>query len=293
MMKETWSLLSRGVAVLFEQGPVAFVKKTAQFIVSKRGMYIQRVDRVAKKHHLLGVIIVPVYGFLNGFLVVKRGCFFVRYTIFKNIFGKRQISVVDLETINKGEGLEARYFSHDECFIEPSDTVVDIGAARGRSTQIAATKGRRVFGLEPNPRMFACLVKNASQDNVRLFQRAIWSEPGEMELNYGMFAKDASLLTPDSGQSSVSETVRVDSVESFATEIEIDRIDFLKVEAEGAEPEAIDGIGDTEVRKVVVNCSPERDGKSPRSEVVEKLRSKGFEVDSPENGYEVFAWQSA
>jgi hypothetical protein len=112
-----------------------------------------------------------------------------------------------------------------------------------------------------------------------------------MEMNYGDFAKDDSLLTPDTGDTGISQTVRVETIERFAAEHGLDTIDFVKIEAEGAEPEVIDGIEDVDIQKIVVNCSPERDDHSPVGEVMEKLRAMGYEVDSPEGSYEVFAWK--
>jgi FkbM family methyltransferase len=284
-------LISRGLNVLKEEGIVSFVKKTTQYFQSKRTPYIQTVDQIAKRNHLLGAIITPIYCLLNGYFVIKKRSYYIKYTFRKNVFDRRRLYVVDLETIQKGDRMEERYFLHDKCSLDPSDTVFDIGAARGISTQVAAQKAARVFAFEPSPRMFNCLKKNINEDSIQIYQQAAWDEPGEMNMNYGIFSKDDSLLEPDTGQTGISKIVRVDTVEKFAKENGVEKIDFAKIEAEGGEPEVIDGIGSLPVEKIVVNCSPEREGKSPSEEVIKKLTAMGYEIDSPEDTYEVFAWR--
>lgn len=283
------NLILRGINLLKREGVVLFLNGTMRYFQTKRTPFIQNVDQIAKSNHFLGVIITPIYCLLNGYFVVKRKDYYVKYTLRKNIFSRRRLYVVDLETIQKGTGIKKRYFSHDDCPLDPSDTVFDIGAARGMSTQAAAQKAARVIAFEPSPRMFNCLKRNVNGDNIQIHQLAAWNEPREMEINYGLFSKDDSLLRPDTGDTGISKIVRVDTVEKFAAENGVEKIDFLKIEAEGAEPEVIDGIGDVDVEKIVVNCSPERDGKSPATEVIEKLTTMGYEVDSPKDTYEVFA----
>jgi hypothetical protein len=77
--------------------------------------------------------------------------------------------------------------------------------------------------------------------------------------------------------------VRADRIENFAEELSINKIDFLKVEAEGVEPEVLKSIGDLHVRKVVVNCSSERYGESPLCEVKNILREMGYVIEQVEN----------
>jgi ABC-type phosphate transport system ATPase subunit len=68
----------------------------------------------------------------------------------------------------------------------------------------------------------------------------------------------------------------------------IDRIDFLKIDAEGAEPEVLDGVDLSKVKKVAVDCAPERFGKSTVSKVVQILRTAGYECKVI--GYMVYAY---
>ena len=54
--------------------------------------------------------------------------------------------------------------------------------------------------------------------------------------------------------------------------------DFAKIEAEGAEPEVLEGLASTSIPKLAVNCDPERDGESPREAVIARLEAIGYET---------------
>ena len=71
----------------------------------------------------------------------------------------------------------------------------------------------------------------------------------------------------------------------------IKEIDFLKVEAEGAELEVLQGLGDKirYVNKISVDGGPERYGKPTFKDVNSFLRSKGFQTNVIR--YQVFAWK--
>jgi len=92
-----------------------------------------------------------------------------------------------------------------------------------------------------------------------------------------MASKD-SLSDPKHGGSGRSVDVEVRSIESICEELDIDRIDFLKLDAEGLEPEVLRGVGNVEVRKMVISGSNERDGEYTAPEVISLLESRGYEV---------------
>lgn len=60
----------------------------------------------------------------------------------------------------------------------------------------------------------------------------------------------------------------------------LNRIDFLKIDAEGAEPEVLEGAKDflNNIRKIAVDCTPERFGKTTSSKVNDILSSQGFQT---------------
>jgi hypothetical protein len=73
--------------------------------------------------------------------------------------------------------------------------------------------------------------------------------------------------------------VRARRVDKWAAEdLALEQIDFLKVEAEGVETEIVKSMGDFPVRKLAVDCSPERDGVSNLEEIAGYLEGRGFSI---------------
>ncbi|MEO8065404.1 MAG: FkbM family methyltransferase [Candidatus Doudnabacteria bacterium] len=122
--------------------------------------------------------------------------------------------------------------------IGESDAVVDIGAHKGYFSVYAAKKAGRgkVYSFEPLPRLSQFITANSRINklaNIVVNNAAVWSKPGPIDL----------YVSSNSGGSSVRpkpssiETVKVQSftLEDFCDTNQIDSIDFLKLDCEGAE----------------------------------------------------------
>jgi FkbM family methyltransferase len=91
---------------------------------------------------------------------------------------------------------------------------------------------------------------------------------------------DNSTLDVDSESKDTGDRIYVPSitVKQLMTQLDLTSIDFLKVEAEGAEPEILSEIEDISVKKIAVDASPERYGESTVDEVQSILKSAGYNV---------------
>ena len=169
-------------------------------------------------------------------------------------------------------------YQDGEVRLEPGDTVLEAGASIGEFTTTAAAMVRRVYSFDPDPGAFARLAKNvAGLDNVRIFNRGLGDFQGQANLHVSHANSDSSLLERrDPGDPAVC--VEVTTIAATMAAEKIDRIDFLKVEAEGFEPEVLAGAGArlADVRKVAVDCGPERYGADTYSECEEVLKKAGF-----------------
>jgi FkbM family methyltransferase len=160
---------------------------------------------------------------------------------------------------------------------EAGDTVVEAGAFHGRDTATFAKLADRVIGFEPSPRN--CRVAKANLHhfgNVDIYEEGLWNESAELTIKQGASAGDDGFFEPDDGGRGGEATVPVNRLDERMAELDVDRVDFLKVEAEGAEPEVLEGIGDLDIPKIVVNADEERDGDSPAREVFELLSERGY-----------------
>lgn len=125
-------------------------------------------------------------------------------------------------------------------------TVVDVGANIGFFTLLAARivgKSGTVLSFEPEPTSFSLLSKSVERNNfsnVRLFQKCVSDVVGNRTLYLSATRhKGMHSLIRDSGGASI--TVPATRLDAEISSLDIDRIDLLKIDVEGAEPEVIAG----------------------------------------------------
>lgn len=172
---------------------------------------------------------------------------------------------------------------------EQSDTVVEAGVSSGRDTAIFAKLADQVVGFEPSPRNYTRAKANLRKfDNISLHNAGFWNTKGELEIQYGESSGDDSFLTPDSDTGKTGGEVEVNTLENYVEDLNINEINFLKIEAEGAEPEIIEGMGELRPEKIVVNADEERDGESPVEEIMTSLQSKGYNLVAMSLGHVLF-----
>ena len=190
--------------------------------------------------------------------------------------GTRVASVVDIK--------RQRYSYPGFVAPEEGDVIVDVGAFVGEFTLTAAEIGSRVVAVEPDPRNVECLQRNVQRfENVAIVEAAVSDTSGTETFQLGTDPTENSLLSPDDERSSRATSVSVRSLEDICSEQGIETVDFLKVDAEGAEPEVVDGLGSLRVRKIAIDSGPEREGATTTAAVEERLRDRGFETRENES----------
>jgi FkbM family methyltransferase len=118
----------------------------------------------------------------------------------------------------------------------PGDLVVDCGANVGELSLCLAESGSDIeyIGIEPSPLEYRCLEQNAAP--FRTFNVGLWDQDGELDFYLSSQMADSSLIEPPEYDEIISvPTRRLDQL------LPGTRIRLLKLEAEGAEPEAIAG----------------------------------------------------
>jgi FkbM family methyltransferase len=175
-------------------------------------------------------------------------------------------------------------------YLKPGMTFVDVGANVGYYTLLAASLvgGRgRVLALEPSPYAFDRLVETIKRNNL--------SQVSATQLGLGDVTGQAQLFSPLPGNHSPSMVsngvgrpinVPVRRLDDWIREHEIDRIDLMKIDVEGFEPNVIKGaakyIQQGRVRAILCELNKywlEMNGSSP-SQLYHLLTSAGF-VSAP------------
>jgi FkbM family methyltransferase len=172
--------------------------------------------------------------------------------------------------------------------LKPGMTVVDIGANIGYYSLLASKcvgeKGN-VFCFEPAPSNFSFLKKNIETNNAKnivAVQKAVSNQEGTLELFMDEHLSGGHQIF-NSGMKSKSVTVETISVDEFFENENIN-IDLLKIDIEGAEMFALQGMKKTLATnpriKFITEFYPimiERCGFSPQ-QYLNELRAIGFSL---------------
>jgi FkbM family methyltransferase len=163
--------------------------------------------------------------------------------------------------------------------INEGDIVVDLGANIGVFNRWAYSEGAsKVISFEPDKRYFKLLSLNADPKSI-LFNAAISDSIGEFVLHESPHLGGSSLIEfNDALNKYPVRTYTLDYLFSVGL---VDKIDFLKVDIEGAEQHAMMGISDENLMKVK-NISMEYHNAQfnyndeLRSELINRLVKLGF-----------------
>ena len=179
------------------------------------------------------------------------------------------------------------YYGTHELKLNPTGIVVDIGANLGEfglffSRKFHPNYDCQVIFFEPDPIEFAALSKNVSKTNHTAVCKALWKEKGSLTFYHSNQTGDSTLIKPhefDSTSTLMTSTLDFE-LEQLETVPPDAIIDLIKIEAEGAEPEILQGAMSTlrRTKYVVVDCGPERGIKkeSTLMSTVHFLQEHGF-----------------
>lgn len=133
--------------------------------------------------------------------------------------------------------------------IKPSMTVIDIGANKGYFTLLASrllNGDGQVFAVEPDPQNCLSLERNIKLNNYdicQVFQMALSDKDAEAELYLGRSDGANSIIESWEGLSEEKKHITVTTMrlDSFIEEKNIGKVDFIKVDVEGAELDLLMG----------------------------------------------------
>ena len=170
----------------------------------------------------------------------------------------------------------------------PSGPVLDVGAHTGEFSLLALNRGRAVFAVEPDPDVLGCLRRNlAGRESVTVIDALVWKAKEEVTLTLAASNADSSVFGADNSDLSTGTIHRrATTLDRIAEAHEIDALAFLKCDAEGAEPEVLEG-GRNLLRRtarIALDTGPERQGRRTTAACEALLRDAGFTVRTRERG---------
>ena len=174
--------------------------------------------------------------------------------------------------------LEREYGVGRHIKLTPGKIILDIGANAGEFAHVAARHGARIYCLEPDPRVYACLLSNTEGlTDCAAFDTLVWKEETDLPFYSAPDRADSSVFDEGQGPQLTKHAI---TVEKFCAENGITHIDLLKCDAEGAEPEVLEGAGAMlrNISVIALDTGAERKGQRTNEQCRKILEANGFTV---------------
>jgi len=145
---------------------------------------------------------------------------------------------------------EARVYGTGDHGIRSGDVVLDCGAHVGVYTRQALLDGARlVIAVEPAPENLECLRRNLAAEiaarRVIVCAKGVWDREDSMTLKVksGNSARDSFFAIWEGSRP--GPKVPLTAIDNLVSELKLERVDFIKMDIEGAEVRAVKGAAST------------------------------------------------
>jgi FkbM family methyltransferase len=138
-------------------------------------------------------------------------------------------------------------YSYGGAGVRPGDVVLDVGANVGLYTREALRAGAaKVIAIEPVPAVVECLRRNLSAEiaagRVIVVDKGAWDKDDFLEMNVYPGNMAASTFAGERpGEQQVKVRLPLTTLDRMAAELKLERVDFIKMDIEGAERNAVRG----------------------------------------------------
>jgi FkbM family methyltransferase len=134
--------------------------------------------------------------------------------------------------------------------IRKGDIVLDCGANIGIFTRTALSRGASlVVAIEPSPQTLNALRRNFDAEiregRVVVYSKGVWDHDAEMELSINEVFQARNTLVLPQGGPVPKVRVPLTTIDKIVAELKLPRVDFIKMDIEGAEKQAIKGAENT------------------------------------------------
>jgi FkbM family methyltransferase len=130
--------------------------------------------------------------------------------------------------------------------VKPGAVVLDCGANIGVFTRLSLDRGAgKVIAIEPAPENIECLRRNFAKEvgegRVVIYPKGVWDKDDFLTLNVDPHnsAADSFLIHRDGGHEGAK--VPLTTIDKLVPELGLERVDFIKMDIEGAEVRALNG----------------------------------------------------
>ncbi|MEM9276109.1 MAG: FkbM family methyltransferase [Cyanobacteria bacterium P01_F01_bin.143] len=156
-------------------------------------------------------------------------------------------SIINLiKTLINQNGFEPKMVKLFQTLIKDDDLVMDIGANIGCTSILFGELADQVISFEPSPTTFNLLQKNIQQsglENITLHNYALGSSNITSQITYSPANRSGGFISNKTRISTghVTEKIEARRLDDIIDNLEIQKIDFIKIDVEGFEKEVIEG----------------------------------------------------
>jgi FkbM family methyltransferase len=173
--------------------------------------------------------------------------------------------------------------------IEKGDVVVDIGGNLGFFSYHALCNGaKQVYCFEPSPECYNTIINNYDMPNLKVEELAVGSINGDVLFNINLESSlsSSSFLI---GENSRTITCKSVNLNDYIRENNIEKIDYLKIDCEGAEYEIIESLDEkyltNNINKICLEYHLNKNGEL--NNILEKLKRCGFIVNFEHGDHQI------
>jgi FkbM family methyltransferase len=181
----------------------------------------------------------------------------------------------------------APYFDVLENDFNPS-VIIDVGAATGHFAILAAKlfPGSTVYAFEPSKRQRILLARNAERNGVNLEIEpfGLWNRADRLPFRTNGAESSFESVSRFRGQLRFLEKVPVLSLDKWTQEKRLTHVELVKMDAEGAELEILEGASET-LRllrpRLLIQAYHQRNGVRTFERCADLLAHQGYRIQEP------------
>ena len=179
---------------------------------------------------------------------------------------------------------------YDKFFeVNEGDVVVDIGGNLGLFSYYSLCKGaKQVYCFEPSPQSYNCIIENFNISNLIVEEVAVGAKDGEVTFNIN---PESSINSSMFASNKNSQTITCESINlnTYIKTNNIEKIDYLKIDCEGAEYEIIESLDEqyltNNIDKICLEYHLNKNGEI--NTILNKLKKCGFNVNFEYGDYQI------
>jgi FkbM family methyltransferase len=148
---------------------------------------------------------------------------------------------------------EMRIYGTGPQAVGKGDIVLDCGANVGVFTREALNAGAgKVIAIEPAPENIEVLRRNFKDEieagRVVVYPKGVWDKDDVLTLRIDPHNSAADTLVIDRKEATDGVKVPLTTIDKLVAELKLDRVSYIKMDIEGAEPNALRGARDTIIK---------------------------------------------